>query len=512
MGNSKPRLFIGSSVEGLNIAYAAQQNLQRAAEVTVWDQGVFNLSVTALDSILKMLETCDFALFVFSPDDIVNIRGAKNQAVRDNVIFELGLFVGKLGKERCYILVPDQHSDIRIPTDLIGMTPAKYETNRSDNSYQAATAPACHEIRREITNKGFFLSEIQTPNSITDNSEAVKTNMMDKEKEKEKEELNELTVHDDNEAKTSEWSWLKAYSDGKYDLCIKLLDEKIIVESSEKELCNYESWKGRSIFKEDKEKGIDYLKGVINKFTKYESPYLHLIYGLKEINEYRLCIEISDEGIKAVENPIEVIQAKCSCLENLNLDDEVEQIYLKYIEIYPKDSALAIALAEFYIKKSKFDSARTLLEKSLKYNPVNKDILKKYASLLYNNFEKKQALIQYNKLISQDADDVEFLTLRANIYLDLSLYDHAMKDYKKANEIAEGKQSWVLNNLGNIYNNKGFYHEAISYLKKGLELSPDSEYGHNRLASAIKNKEEETKKLDVIIKDAIKSLVVGINS
>jgi predicted nucleotide-binding protein len=113
----KSRLFIGSSRESITIAYGAQQNLHHTAEVTVWDQGVFQLSVTALESLLKVLETCDFGMFVFSPDDIITIRGETNRAVRDNIIFELGLFVGALGRERCFILVPDGTHELRIPTD-----------------------------------------------------------------------------------------------------------------------------------------------------------------------------------------------------------------------------------------------------------------------------------------------------------------------------------------------------------------------------------------------------------
>jgi len=157
----KPRLFIGSARESINIAYAAQQNLHYTAEVTVWDQGIFQLSVPALESLLEVLPTFDFGLFVFSPDDIVTIRGEKNSAVRDNVIFELGLFVGALGRTRCFILIPDGTHDLRIPTDLIGMTPATYETDRSDGSLQAATAPACHTIRTTIERTGLRLERLE---------------------------------------------------------------------------------------------------------------------------------------------------------------------------------------------------------------------------------------------------------------------------------------------------------------------------------------------------------------
>lgn len=51
--------------------------------------------------------------------------------MRDNVIFELGLFVGHIGKDRCFILIPDNSDELRIPTDLIGMTSVEYETVRT---------------------------------------------------------------------------------------------------------------------------------------------------------------------------------------------------------------------------------------------------------------------------------------------------------------------------------------------------------------------------------------------
>src|SRR3954452_9542613 len=95
----KPKMFIGSSTETVPVAYAVQESLDRVVEITVWTQGIFELSRFTLDSLVEELYRSDFGVFVLSPDDIALMRGEDHKVARDNVIFELGLVGGKLGKE-----------------------------------------------------------------------------------------------------------------------------------------------------------------------------------------------------------------------------------------------------------------------------------------------------------------------------------------------------------------------------------------------------------------------------
>lgn len=150
----KPRLFVGSSRESLEVAYALQENLDHDAEVTVWNQGIFDLSRFTLDELVECLESFDYSAFIFAPDDIVRIRKVETSAVRDNVVFEFGLFVGRLGRERTFLLLPRGHEDIRLPTDLLGITPGLYEATRADGNLVAALGPVSNKIRRIITALG----------------------------------------------------------------------------------------------------------------------------------------------------------------------------------------------------------------------------------------------------------------------------------------------------------------------------------------------------------------------
>ena len=145
----KPRIFVGSSVEGLNVAYAVRQNLEHDAETTVWDQGIFELSRTTIESLGNILDSIDFGIFVFSPDDAIVLRGKESLSIRDNVLFELGLFIGKLSRDRVFFIIPEK-TDLHIPTDLLGVIPGKYDPNREDKNFQAATGPACNQIRNQI--------------------------------------------------------------------------------------------------------------------------------------------------------------------------------------------------------------------------------------------------------------------------------------------------------------------------------------------------------------------------
>ncbi|MEO8326190.1 MAG: nucleotide-binding protein [Nitrospirota bacterium] len=146
----KPRVFVGSSTEALEVAHAIQENLEHDALCKVWTQGIFDLSGSALDNLLNASLNFDFAVFVFQPDDITKIRASTAKTVRDNVVFELGLFIGKLGKEKVYFLVPAKSEGMHLPTDLLGIIPGSYDPPETNGDLLAALGPFCNKIRRQI--------------------------------------------------------------------------------------------------------------------------------------------------------------------------------------------------------------------------------------------------------------------------------------------------------------------------------------------------------------------------
>jgi hypothetical protein len=151
----KPRLFIASSVESLPVAEAVNVNLDHELEVTLWKNGTFKLSSSAIDDLVEKSSFVDFALFIFAPDDITTIRSRSEHVVRDNVIFEMGLFVGAIGKSRSFILKP-RDIEMHLPSDLLGVTPADYDASRSDSDLVSATNRACSLIKAEVERLGLI--------------------------------------------------------------------------------------------------------------------------------------------------------------------------------------------------------------------------------------------------------------------------------------------------------------------------------------------------------------------
>ncbi|UTA49122.1 nucleotide-binding protein [Simiduia sp. 21SJ11W-1] len=151
----KPRLFIASSIESLPVAEAVNVNLDHELEVTLWKNGTFKLSSTAIDDLVEKSSVVDFALFIFAPDDIATIRSRSEHVVRDNVLFEMGLFVGAIGKSRSFILKP-RNTEMHLPTDLLGVTPADYDASRSDGDLVSATNRACSLIKAQIETLGLI--------------------------------------------------------------------------------------------------------------------------------------------------------------------------------------------------------------------------------------------------------------------------------------------------------------------------------------------------------------------
>jgi len=152
MSNEKPSVFIGSSTESYEIAEAVEVNLQGEAEVTLW-KDTFTPGTPILEDFQYKKDIFDFAIFIFNDDDIIITRNDICHTVRDNVVFELGLFIGALGYERVFVLYPNKKK-LKIFSDYKGVTYLSFDIQRQDNNLISGVRPACTKIKAIIKKLG----------------------------------------------------------------------------------------------------------------------------------------------------------------------------------------------------------------------------------------------------------------------------------------------------------------------------------------------------------------------
>lgn len=147
------RVFIISSVEALPVARIIQNAFEHDKfTTTVWPDGVFKVASYTLQSLEDAIEDSDFAIAIAHADDLTECRGRDWPSPRDNVIFELGLFMGRLGKHRAILMEP-RDEGVKLPSDLAGITTISYR-HVPGRDAAALMAPACHALREHIVGLG----------------------------------------------------------------------------------------------------------------------------------------------------------------------------------------------------------------------------------------------------------------------------------------------------------------------------------------------------------------------
>lgn len=151
-----PQVFIASSTENLEVVHAIRDGLRdsdiAAVSPVPWDEGTFEPSQTIIASIEKALDRCDYAILVLTPDDFIRSRKKKYKAPRDNALLELGLFMGRRGRDHCYIVHVESEGrkrKFKMPSDLGGVLTLTY-SDGSEEQLRETIGTACDTILKTI--------------------------------------------------------------------------------------------------------------------------------------------------------------------------------------------------------------------------------------------------------------------------------------------------------------------------------------------------------------------------
>ena len=149
----KIRVFVISSSEAIGIVETIENAFANNDDIQIvpWKNDVFKVANYPLEDLERELELADFAVAVAHADDIATVRKKRRSIPRDNVIFELAYFMGRLGRRRSILMEP---SNVKLPSDYDGVTTIRYKFDKLDKANSMSVA--CNKLRDHVRQLGPF--------------------------------------------------------------------------------------------------------------------------------------------------------------------------------------------------------------------------------------------------------------------------------------------------------------------------------------------------------------------
>jgi len=143
MTDLKPKIFIGSSSGGVAIAEKVKRSLSSTGDCFVWNEpNVWEPNKSTFENLLRMVSNFDFGVFVATADDLTLTNDNIVIEPRDNVILEMALFCGAMGRDKSFLLVEE---GVKLPSDFNGIYMPRFKIIDDDS-----IIAACREYAGKI--------------------------------------------------------------------------------------------------------------------------------------------------------------------------------------------------------------------------------------------------------------------------------------------------------------------------------------------------------------------------
>lgn len=155
--------FVGSSNEGLAYTKALAEHLEAREIASVPWTNAFDLGKTTVEALDDALNRDSFAVLIATADDLTRSRGKAASSPRDNVILEYGLFAGRFGRDRTFLLVEETGKALKLPSDLLGVTLAPFPSRKTKKAKRKSMAEPAAKVAAQIEKLG----PLETPSDPT---------------------------------------------------------------------------------------------------------------------------------------------------------------------------------------------------------------------------------------------------------------------------------------------------------------------------------------------------------
>jgi len=150
----KSTVFIASSGRTLTLAELLRDELENEfCEPVLWkEESRAGIGASIIDMLEKAAASYDFAVVILAKDDVLVSGTDEKLQARDNCIFEAGMFISSLGRQRCFLLNSVPNNDL--PSDLAGVLSQPFE-----EPDDLADRAACRKAMRSVA--GILKDKIQ---------------------------------------------------------------------------------------------------------------------------------------------------------------------------------------------------------------------------------------------------------------------------------------------------------------------------------------------------------------
>ena len=151
---------------------------------------------------------------------------------------------------------------------------------------------------------------------------------------------------------------------------------------------------------------------------------------------------------------------------------KAERIARDLLHKYPTDVSAIRVLADIGIKLGQFKDAGLLLERCLELAPDFQEARHSYAMVLLRQQKPEAAIDEAEKLLAQEPDNPNFLTLKASVLSRIGGQAEAIEIYEKVLKNYPN-QARAQMSYGHSLKTVGRLDEAIKSYKKCISLSPE---------------------------------------
>lgn len=134
--------------------------------------------------------------------------------------------------------------------------------------------------------------------------------------------------------------------------------------------------------------------------------------------------------------------------------EKAASLYSQLVEKERRSDYYFTRYIECLSKLEKWDEAEKAVKKQLKDQPENNTLYVVYGNIYEEQGKEAEAAAQYDRAIEKMASDYAAVIRLANMFLNDSKYDYAIKTYERGESLTKEKNRFAYN-LGDLYRRKG---------------------------------------------------------